>query len=75
MRNQARAKEDFMELILTYDEVELLDGILEHRHRELLKEIAHTDHHEFRKALRKNEKMLESILSRLRSASVHEISA
>ena len=64
-----------MELILTYEELELLDSILEQRHREMLKEIAHTDHHEFRETLRKNEKMLESILSRLRVASVHDIPA
>ena len=64
-----------MDLTLTYDEVELLVGILEQRHRELLKEIAHTDHHQFRKSLRKNEKTLESILIRLRGAAVEELHA
>lgn len=64
-----------MELILTYDEVELLNAILKQRRCEMLKEIAHTDHHEFRNTLRKGEQMLESILGRLRAASVHEIHA
>jgi len=59
-----------MELILTTDEHELLLGILEQRQRELQKEISHTDHHEFKLALRKNEKLIESILSRLRAAPV-----
>jgi hypothetical protein len=64
-----------MELILSTEEHQLLLDILEQRHRELLKEISHTDHHEFKHALRKNEKLLESILSRLRGASVQELRA
>ena len=59
-----------MELTLSTEEQQLLLDILEQRHRELLKEISHTDHHEFRQALRKNEKLLESVLSRLWEASV-----
>ena len=62
-----------MELILTTDEQELLLGILEQRRRELQKEISHTDHHDFKLALRKNEKLLESILSRLRAAPIQEL--
>ena len=62
-----------MELILTTDEQELLVGILERRHRELQQEISHTDHHEFKQGLRKNDKLLESILSRLRGATVQEL--
>ncbi|MBZ5680487.1 MAG: hypothetical protein LAO24_10310 [Acidobacteriia bacterium] len=62
-----------MELILTAEEQELLFGILEQRHRELQKEISHTDHREFKLALRKNEKLLESILSRLRGALIQEL--
>ncbi len=62
-----------MELILTTEEQELLLGILEQRHWELQKEISHTDHHEFKLALRKNEKLLESILSRLRGAPIQEL--
>ena len=64
-----------MELILNTEEQELLQHILEQRHRELLKEIAHTDHHEFKQGLRKSEKLLDSMLSRLRGAPVQELRA
>jgi len=64
-----------MELLLNAQEQELLLAILEQRHRELLKEITHTDHHEFRQTLRKNERLLDSVLSRLRGAAVQEIRA
>ena len=59
-----------MELILNTEEQELLLRILEQRHREILKEIWHTHHHEFKAALRKNEKLLESVLDRLREVPV-----
>lgn len=62
-----------MDLILNTEERELLLSILEQRHRELLKEISHTDHHEFKQTLRKHEKLLESVLSRLRGAPVQEL--
>lgn len=56
-----------MELILTAEEKELLMGILEERHRELLREISRTDRHEFKLVLRKNEKLLESVVNKLRA--------
>lgn len=62
-----------MELTLTTEEQQLLLDILEQRQRELLKEISHTDHHEFKQSLRKNEKLLESILSHLRRVPVQEL--
>ncbi|MFZ0862420.1 MAG: hypothetical protein WB781_06660 [Candidatus Sulfotelmatobacter sp.] len=62
-----------MELTLTTEEQQLLLDILEQRHRELLKEISHSDHHEFKQSLRKNEKLLESILSHLRRVPVQEL--
>ena len=62
-----------MELILTAEEQQLLSDILEQRHRTLLKEIWHTDHHEFKLALQKDEKLLESILSRVHGAPVQEL--
>lgn len=62
-----------MELILTTEEHELLLSILEQRHRELQTEISHTDHHEFKVLLRRHETLLESMLSRLRMASVQEV--
>lgn len=64
-----------MEFTLNTEEQELLMSILEQRHRELLKEIAHTDHREFKQALRKSEKLLDSMLSRLRGAAVQELRA
>jgi hypothetical protein len=62
-----------MELTLNTEEQELLVSILDQRHRELLKEIAHTDHREFKQGLRKNERLLDSLLSRLRGAAVQDL--
>jgi len=62
-----------MELTLKAEERELLLSILQQRHREMLKEIAHTDHREFKQGLRKNERLLESLLGRLRRAAVQEL--
>jgi len=62
-----------MELTLNTEEQELLVSILDQSHRELLKEIAHTDHREFKQGLRKNERLLDSRLSRLRGAAVQEL--
>lgn len=64
-----------MELRLSSDEQELLAGILERRHRELQTEISHTDHHDFKRTLRRHEKLIESILNQLRAASVEELRA
>jgi len=61
-----------MQLTLTPEEHELLLRILEQHHQGLLKEIWHTDHREFRLALREDEKQLESVLSRLREALVQQ---
>ena len=55
-----------MELTLTMEERELLLEILGERHRALLIEISHTDHREFKLALRKREKLLDSVENRLR---------
>jgi hypothetical protein len=62
-----------MELTLSSEEQQLLLEILEQRHRELLKEISHTDHHQFKQALRKNEQLLDSMLNRLRAAPVQAL--
>jgi len=56
-----------MELTLTIEEWELLSEILGERHRALLREISHTDHREFKFVLLKREKLLESIVERLRA--------
>jgi hypothetical protein len=56
-----------MELTLTVEERELLLEILGQRHLELLREISHTDHQEFKLALRNKEKLVESVEIRLRA--------
>ncbi len=56
-----------MELTLTTEEWELLLEILGERHGALLREISHTDHREFKLALRRRERLLESLISRLRA--------
>ncbi len=62
-----------MEFTLNTEEKELLLAILEQRHQELLKEIAHTDRRDFKQGLRKDEKLLDSVLSRLRGVAVQEL--
>jgi DNA-binding response OmpR family regulator len=57
-----------MELTLSPKERELLLRILEQHDQGLLKEIWHTDHREFRLALQEDEKVLDSLISRLRGA-------
>ncbi|HEX8712360.1 MAG TPA: hypothetical protein VF730_10840 [Terracidiphilus sp.] len=59
-----------MELTLSNEEQEFLINVLKQCHRELLEEIAHTDRREFREGLRRNEKLLESLVDRLQGAAV-----
>ena len=54
-----------MEILLTPEERELVLEILHERQRVLVKEICHTDHHEYRDGLRHREKLLERVLSKL----------
>lgn len=56
-------------LTLTEEEKDLMQEILEERHRTLLLEISHTDHHHFRVLLRKRAEMLESLLNRFLAAA------
>lgn len=51
-------------LTLSDEERELLFEILEERHDALLREIWHTDHRDFKLALQKKERVLNSLLSR-----------
>lgn len=55
-----------MELLLTPAEQELLTEILEQRQITLLKEIRHTDHRKFKDALIEKEKLLETVLAKVR---------
>ncbi|HUC29366.1 MAG TPA: hypothetical protein VMR80_07275 [Candidatus Acidoferrum sp.] len=51
-------------LTLNDEERDLVQEILEERHRTLLLEIAHTDHLHFKQVLRKKAGLLESVLTR-----------
>lgn len=57
-----------MDTSLSPDEAELLVAILEERQHVLLAEISRTIHHEFKTALRENERLLESIIAKLKAA-------
>lgn len=57
-----------MDVTITPEEMDLLIEILEEHHRELLREISRTSHHDFKLVLRKKERLLESVLLRLRAA-------
>jgi len=63
-----------MELSLSEPERTLLEEILEAHYRSLQREIAHTDHREFKQRLRENEKLIEAVLSRLRVSSIAKAS-
>jgi hypothetical protein len=54
-----------MELHLSEAEREFLDEILKDRHMLLQREIAHTDHREFRRMLQQRETMLEDMIERV----------
>lgn len=54
-----------MELQLSLPEYEFLVTILEDRRRELLREIARADHHEFKRLLREKELLVETMLAKL----------
>lgn len=55
-----------MELTLSTQEERLLEEILEEKSLSLQREIARTDHREFKQTLRNNEQLIESMLARLR---------
>jgi len=54
-----------MELRLNSEERNLLQCILNEHLRELVLEISHASHHDFKAQLRKNAAMVEELLSRL----------
>ena len=62
-----------MELTLSAEEQEFLSNILVQRHRELLNEIAHTEHREFKQGLLKDEKLLDALVCRLRATATQEV--
>ena len=52
-------------LTLSEEESEVIEQILEERHRELLMEISITDHQHFKLVLRKKAELLDSVLNRM----------
>jgi len=62
-----------MELTLTTAEREFLLEILEEHHRELFREIAGTDHREFKSVLKNKEKLLESVVNKLEMLQPGEV--
>ncbi len=54
-----------MDLQLTDEERELLREMLEEHHRNLVLEIARTDHHHFRQVLRTKQNVLEGLLAKV----------
>jgi hypothetical protein len=64
-----------MELMLTSDERELMLEVLEEHHRQLIREIARARHHDFKSALKGKERMIESVLNKLKGAHSAELSA
>jgi hypothetical protein len=60
-----------VELVLNSEEKKLLIDVLEERHREFLREISRSHHHhELKTGLRFNEKLLESVLNKLRAGEL-----
>lgn len=57
-----------MQITLSSEEQQLLMAVLEERHRELLREISYTDHHEFKIVLQKNAELLESVVIKLKES-------
>lgn len=62
-----------MELALTSDERELLMEVLEEHHRGFLREISRTKHHEFKLALKSKERLLVSVIDKLRASQAGRI--
>jgi len=56
-----------MELILTLEEKELLREILEQHQHQLLREISRSKHREFKVELKNKERLLESLISKLKT--------
>ncbi len=54
-----------MELILTKEEKELLQEILEERHQELRRELFKTDHHQFKQVLKEKERVMEALMEKV----------
>lgn len=56
---------EVVSLQMSEPERELVQEILEERHRTFLVEISHADHHEFKAELQKKARLLEEVISQL----------
>ena len=54
-----------MEILVSDEEYGLLTEILQERHAALRREIARTDHHEFKQMLKERNQLLERLLEKL----------
>jgi hypothetical protein len=57
-------------LELSDDQASMLRGVLESKWEEVVKEVRHTDHREFKELLRQKANMLEDIIHQLADVSV-----
>jgi hypothetical protein len=64
-----------MQIELTQSEHDLLVMVLQERERELLREIARAERHDFRHELQEKERLLESLLHKINAESVTSLSA
>lgn len=60
-----------MQLLLSSAEQQMLARLFEEQYRELIREIHHTDTAEFRRTLREKQKMLESLMEKVRESSAN----
>lgn len=54
-----------MEVHVTDQEYDLMAEILQERHAALLREIARTDHHDFKQMLKKRNQILEALMEKM----------
>jgi hypothetical protein len=64
-----------MDISFTLEERELLMDVLEERHRELLREISRATHNEFKMGLKKNERLLQSVINKLHAATPEQLTS
>lgn len=64
-----------MEIVISTEERNLLEEVMEQYRRELLREIARTHHHDFKTALQHKEAQVESLLSKLSKAKLADSQA
>ncbi len=64
-----------MDISFSTEERELLLDVLEERQRELLREISRATHNEFKTSLRRNERLLQSIINKLHTCGPEQVTS